>query len=142
MHTEAPTAGVEIPCAVRRKLIEYLVSREEVTAELADRIVTGTAGFLAVSAGHPGRRPAPSVLIDKGWHAFLMLPADYADFCTSLGRLVDHVPETGPRNMGTARSDVSRTRELIEADGHPLDEELWAVAADCSQCHAGGSDSP
>ncbi|UGQ14688.1 hypothetical protein LO772_14545 [Yinghuangia sp. ASG 101] len=140
--TYVPTAGVEVPAVVRQKLIEYLVSREAVTAELADRIVTATAVFLAVSATHPGRRLVPSVLIDKGWHAFLMYPAAYTAFCAQLGRLVDHVPDTGPQNMGTARADVSRTRDLIRTNGHPIDGDLWAVAADCSQCHAGCSDSP
>lgn len=63
-------------------------------------------------------------------------------FCDRLGRLVDHVPDAKPRNMGAARADVAWTRDLIRADGHPADDELWAVSADCSQCHAGCSDSP
>ncbi|MYW01850.1 hypothetical protein [Streptomyces sp. SID3343] len=69
--------------------------------------------------------------------------ADYAEHCAKLGRFVHHVPDTAPRTMADARAEVILTTEVIKAAGFEVDAELWAVAAaDCSQCHAGCSDSP
>ncbi|OPC81142.1 hypothetical protein B4N89_09430 [Embleya scabrispora] len=142
--TPTATTGVPVPDAVRARLITRIrADRPEIGAELADRIVTGTAVFLAVGAANPEARMTPSALVDVGWHAWVLHTIDYAEYCERIGRFVHHVPDPAPRTMADARAEVSRTAERIKAAGHPVDAELWTVAAaDCTQCHAGCSDSP
>ncbi|WP_439675880.1 glycine-rich domain-containing protein [Embleya sp. MST-111070] len=136
--------GVLVPAAVRARLTARIrADRPEIDADLADRIVTGTAEFLTVSAADPRARMVPSALIDVGWHAWVLHTVDYAEYCDRIGRFVHHVPDTGSRTMAQGRDDVVRTAEAIKAAGFEVDAELWAVAAaDCSQCHAGCHDSP
>lgn len=134
--------GITVRGTTRARLVAYLIDREGTPPELADRIVTATAEFLAVSAANPDARMTPSVLVDTGWHAFLMHPAAYTEFCASVGVLVDHVPEMGGHNPARQREQVIRTQSLIQSAGYTADDQVWADAATCSQCHAGCSDSP
>ncbi|MEU8131953.1 glycine-rich domain-containing protein [Streptodolium elevatio] len=136
--------AVHVSAALRARLSARIQSeRPEIGAELADRIVSGTAVFLAVSAANPVQRMTPSALIDVGWHAWVLHTRDYAEFCATLGRFVHHVPTDEARPATEGRAEVTRTADLIKSAGYPVDAELWAVAgADCSQCHAGCSDSP
>lgn len=137
--------GVLVPAAVRARLTARIrADRPEIDADLADRIVTGTAVFLAVSAANPAARMVPSVLVDVGWHAWVLHTVEYAEFCEGIGRFVHHVPDPTARTMARARVEVARTAEAITAAGFDVDPELWAIssAGDCSQCHEGCSDSP
>ncbi|SCG01273.1 hypothetical protein GA0115255_116148, partial [Streptomyces sp. Ncost-T6T-2b] len=103
-------------------------------------------GFLAASAALPGTELSPSKAVDVGWHTFILHTVDYAEFCERVaGRFIHHVPtedaQTG-EDSGAARQ---RTLDAITAAGYRIDHELWPDAAkmgDCSQCHAGCSDSP
>ncbi|MYS79789.1 glycine-rich domain-containing protein [Embleya scabrispora] len=146
--TPSAATGVRIPEAVRARLIARIrADRPEITTELADRIVSGTAVFLTVAAANPEAPMTPSALVDVGWHAWVLHTVDYAKFCDRIGRFVHHVPDTMPRTMAHGRVGVTSTVEVIKAAGYPVDAELWAVAAGdcdskCTQCYAGCSDSP
>ncbi|MFE2533063.1 glycine-rich domain-containing protein [Streptomyces sp. NPDC059371] len=116
----------------------------EISADIAHRIVSQAVAFIAASGRQPGQTLAPSALVDLGWHAFILHTVDYAAFCEkAAGRLVHHVPTD---DGDTATEEAQRTRErtlaAISAAGFSVDRELWPDVAECTQCHAGCTDSP
>ncbi|MFF3884002.1 glycine-rich domain-containing protein [Streptomyces sp. NPDC001914] len=116
----------------------------EISVDLARRIVGQTAAFIAASGRQPGQSLAPSALVDIGWHAFLLHTVDYAAFCERVvGRFVHHVPtDDGQEAAGEVQQTRKRTIAAIEAAGYAVDSELWPDMADCTQCHAGCTNSP
>ena len=116
----------------------------DIDTPTARRIVGQTAAFIATSGQQPGQSLAPSKLVDYGWHAFVLHTVDYADFCQRVvGRFVHHVPtDEDEETPGGPRATRERTLAAITAAGYAVDEALWPDAADCTQCHAGCSDSP
>lgn len=130
--------------AVFQRLAQRLVKDHALDEQYAARIVDQTAAFLKACADNPTTALAPSMAVDLGWHAFILHTADYADFCQAVaGRFIHHEP-TGEEGNGTveARNILKATAAAIRRSGLTVDPELWASAADCSQCHAGCSDSP
>lgn len=116
----------------------------EITEATARRIVGQAAAFIAASGSQPGQSLAPSKLVDIGWHAFILHTVDYARFCEQVvGRFVHHVPtdEDDEKPDGT-QAARERTLATITAAGYAVDEELWPDMAECTQCHAGCTDSP
>jgi hypothetical protein len=116
----------------------------EIDQATARRIVGQTAAFIATSGRQPGQSLAPSELVDHGWHAFILHTADYAEFCQrAVGRFVHHVPTAeGEQLPGGPQATRTRTLTAITAAGYTIDRDLWPDMAECSQCHAGCSDSP
>ncbi|MFI6662516.1 glycine-rich domain-containing protein [Streptomyces sp. NPDC050523] len=115
----------------------------EISEATARRIVGQAAAFVAASGQQPGQLLAPSRLVDHGWHAFILHTVDYADFCRRIvGRFVHHVPTDEDGQLPHAAQTRERTLTAIRTAGYTVDEELWAKAADCNQCHAGCHDSP
>lgn len=116
----------------------------EISEATARRIVGQAAGFIAASGQQPGQSLAPSELVDYGWHAFILHTADYAEFCERVaGGFVHHVPtDAGDEMPGGLKATRERTLAAITAAGYTVDEELWPDMADCTQCHAGCTDSP
>jgi hypothetical protein len=116
----------------------------KITEATARRIVGQAAAFIAASGKQPGQSLAPSKLVDHGWHAFILHTVDYARFCEQVvGRFVHHVPTDEDDEMpGGAQATRERTLAAIAAAGYTVDEELWPDMADCTQCHAGCTDSP
>ncbi|MFG2194876.1 glycine-rich domain-containing protein [Streptomyces sp. NPDC048639] len=110
----------------------------------ADRIVTQTAAFLAACGDNTGQPLSPSGSIDVGWHTFILHTREYAAFCQRIaGHFVHHVPtDPDEGEEGTAAAARQRTLEAITAADYTVDLELWPEMSDCSQCHAGCSDSP
>ncbi|WP_030988453.1 glycine-rich domain-containing protein [Streptomyces sp. NRRL S-1813] len=119
----------------------------ELSDDLGDRGVHQMVVFLATSAGTDAPM-TPSRRVDLFWHAFVLRTKLYADFCTALGGFIHHVPDRGSRNPVEARAALIRTRNAISAAGYEIDPAFWPgenaadCSADCSQCHAGCSDSP
>lgn len=111
----------------------------------AARITEQALAFLEACAANPGAGLAPSPEVDKGWHAFILHTADYAEFCHRVaGRFIHHLPdEPGEEDSGAG---VTATVAAIRALGISVDADLWATASectsDCHQCHAGCHDSP
>jgi hypothetical protein len=113
---------------------------------VAGRIVDQALAFLQACALNPGAGLAPSDEVDKGWHAFILFTADYAEFCQRIaGRFIHHLPvEPGVAADGGAA--LHATVAAMRAAGLAVDEDLWPTAADCEskchQCHGGCYDSP
>lgn len=116
----------------------------KISEETARRIVGQTCAFIAASGKRPGQQLVPSDLVDYGWHAFILHTVDYAAYCQRIaGRFVHHVPTDEDEQVaGGAPAAQARTVAAIEAAGYTVDPELWTTAADCTQCHAGCTDSP
>jgi hypothetical protein len=126
------------------KLTQRVTKDHGLDTALAARIVDQTAAFLKACADNPHTPLSPSMAVDLGWHAFVLHTADYATFChTIAGRFIHHQPidEEGD-GSDEARAALRATVRAILRSGVMVDQELWAAAADCSQCHAGCSDSP
>jgi hypothetical protein len=139
-----PAALVE-PEMTERLARRITTDHPEISEATARRIIGQTAAFLAASGRQPGQSLAPSELVDIGWHTFILHTIDYADFCENVvGRFVHHVP-TGEDELlpGGAAETRERTLAAITAAGYTADPELWPEASpDCTQCHAGCTDSP
>jgi hypothetical protein len=116
----------------------------EIGEATARRVVGQAAAFVVASGRQSGQSMAPSLLVDFGWHAFILHTVDYADFCQRVvGRFVHHVPTGDDEQLsGSAEAARERTLAAIRTAGYTVDDELWATAADCNQCHAGCHDSP
>ncbi|CDR10219.1 glycine-rich domain-containing protein [Streptomyces iranensis] len=126
------------------RLAARIVKDHDIALPLAERIAAQTAAFLAVCANNTSQPLTPSKAIDIGWHTFILHTRDYADFCQHVaGHFIHHVP-TDPEEgeHGTAAAARQRTLDAIATAGYAVDTDLWPEAADCSQCHAGCSDSP
>lgn len=144
-HTSTRTSGRAIIAdTVFERLTQRLAKDHGLDETYAARIVDQTGAFLKACADNPTTALAPSMAVDLGWHAFVLHTADYADFCQQIaGRFIHHVPsdEEGDGSQ-EARAVLKATVDAIRRSGLAVDLELWAAAADCTQCHAGCSDSP
>ncbi|MEU0135650.1 hypothetical protein ABZ172_16720 [Streptomyces sp. NPDC006296] len=113
----------------------------------ARRIIGQAAAFIAASAALPGAELAPSKAVDVGWHTWILHTVDYAAFCNRVaGRFIHHVPTAeGAMVQGGSAAARQRTLDAITAAGFRIDHDLWpgvAKTSECSQCHAGCTDSP
>jgi hypothetical protein len=117
--------------------------RPDMTGDLADRGIGQMIAFLV--AGTRTAVPlSPSRLVDDFWHAFILRTQAYAAFCERIaGRFIHHAPDL-PRTVDEATKVTRRyeTLEAIAAAGFTVAPELWPTASECSQCHAGCTDSP
>ncbi|TYK43281.1 glycine-rich domain-containing protein [Actinomadura decatromicini] len=122
-------------------LVRDLVEEEHENLEAATRIVGQTLVFLRACADSPGAMLSPSKRVDKGWHRFILRTHLYAEFCERVaGRFLHHDPVcTADIQSGAA---LARTVAALHATGFHVDDELWDVSGDCSQCHAKCYDSP
>jgi hypothetical protein len=112
----------------------------------AEQIMDQALAFLQACALNPAAGLAPSAEVDKGWHAFILHTADYAEFCQrTADRVIHHLPaEPGDQdNGGTA---IHATMAAMRAAGLPVNTALWPASADyhskCHHCHSGCHDSP
>ena len=111
----------------------------------AARITEQALAFLVACAANPGAGLAPSPEVDKGWHAFILHTADYAEFCDNVAdRFIHHLPdEVGEEDNGAG---VPATVAAMRTLGLRIDAGLWGTAveftSECHQCHAGCHDSP
>ncbi|MFJ8147030.1 glycine-rich domain-containing protein [Streptomyces sp. NPDC096048] len=146
---EHPVGTTNPAALVDSQVTDRLVRRitadhPEISESTARRIVGQAAAFIAASGQQPGQSLAPSELVDYGWHAFILHTVDYAEFCERVaGGFVHHVPtDEGNEMLGGAQAARERTLAAITTAGYTVDEELWPAMADCTQCHAGCTDSP
>ncbi|WP_046494355.1 glycine-rich domain-containing protein [Streptomyces odonnellii] len=115
---------------------------------LARRIVLEALKFVATSASRPGFAPAPSRVVDEGWHALILHTRTYTRLCKSLGSTVHHVPQAPDADR--APGILERTQAAIVAAGFATDPELWlpaqdrsvTVAADCQHSPSPCEDHP
>ncbi|MFK0252133.1 glycine-rich domain-containing protein [Streptomyces sp. NPDC090445] len=126
--------------------VVHLVQRDNdgVEEALATRIVDESLRFVVAAGQSTGRHLRPSKAVDMGWHALILHTAMYRELCSSLGRFIDHRPETLRRDADT----LDRTMEAIREAGYEPDACLWGPladteiqAGDCmhTECTEGGS---
>jgi hypothetical protein len=135
------------PREVTARLGRYIVKEHpEIDQPLAEQLIIAAAVFQSACAQNPAARLAPSRLVDIGWHAWLMHTVDNAILSQVIGCVVHHVPtEDGKALAGDAVEARQRTLSAITGAGYTVDHVAWpptAIMGECSQCHAGCSDSP
>ncbi|MFI5987805.1 hypothetical protein ACIBEA_44010 [Streptomyces sp. NPDC051555] len=118
----------------------------ELTDDLGERGVNQMAAFLATST-QTDEPLTPSLRVDRFWHKFLKRSVPYVAFSRALGvDYIHHVPEDDEEGSDPAagRAAMAVTTAAVREAGHHVDAEFWPNegAADCSQCHAGCTDSP
>jgi hypothetical protein len=128
------------------RLTRRIIADHGMDPAMAERIMGQALAFLQACAVNPGGGLAPSDQVDKGWHAFILHTADYAEFCQRVaGRFIHHRP-TDPGQEDDGGAAIHATLTAMRAAGLPVDEDLWPSAAECEskchQCHAGCHDSP
>ncbi|MEV6655023.1 hypothetical protein [Streptomyces sp. NPDC051219] len=149
---DRPVGSTDPATLVGPEVMESLSARitkdhPDIDRATARRIVAQAAAFLAASAQRSGDELSPSKLVDIGWHTWILHTVDYALFCEQVaGRFIHHVPtEDGQQADGGPEAALKRTLAAITQAGFTIDPDLWPAAAkmgECSQCHAGCSDSP
>jgi hypothetical protein len=79
----------------------------------AEQVTDQALAFLQACALDPAAGLAPSAGVDKGWHAFILHTADYAEFCQRVaGRFIHHLPaEPGDRGQRRRREPRDRDRD-------------------------------
>ncbi|MFI0739450.1 glycine-rich domain-containing protein [Streptomyces sp. NPDC021100] len=127
---------------VWERQVRLIMRDHGVERGLAERTLGQTVAFLVTSAERPEVEMAPAPRVDLGVHSFVLDTVNYTDFCrTAAGRYVHHVPRL-PEG-GSEPPSLKATVRAVKAAGFAVDHELWnATEADCSQCHAGCTDSP
>ncbi|MFG2717021.1 hypothetical protein ACGFW5_01730 [Streptomyces sp. NPDC048416] len=118
----------------------------ELTDDLGERGVSQMAAYLAATV--TTEEPlTPSLRVDRFWHEFLKRSVPYLAFSRALGvDYIHHVPneDEGGSDPEAGRAAMAVTTTVIREAGFTVDAEFWPNegAADCSQCHAGCTDSP
>ncbi|AYG80948.1 hypothetical protein DWB77_03086 [Streptomyces hundungensis] len=118
----------------------------DLTDDMGERGVNQMVAFLATSTV-TGQPMTPSLRVDRFWHRFLKRSVPYLAFSRALGvDYIHHVPDDteGGADPEAGRAAMEATTAAITAAGFEVDAEFWPGmgAADCSQCHAGCTDSP
>ncbi|MDK0520995.1 hypothetical protein [Streptomyces sp. ML-6] len=118
----------------------------EMSDDQGERGVSQMAAFLVAST-LTDEPLTPSLRVDLFWHAFLQRSVPYVAFAKSLGvDYIHHVPDDDESGSDpeAGRAAMEATKAAIRAVGFTIDPEFWPNegAADCTQCHAGCTDSP
>ncbi|WP_435643342.1 hypothetical protein ACR9VJ_18010 [Streptomyces sp. H49] len=144
LERQALPVSALCPDEVRDRLALTVVKdHPEFSVEYAGRLVVEAAKFQAASAARPDVRMAPSLLVDHGWHAWLTNTIDRDALMTRIGGVVHHVPELPGEDGGDKAAVRRQTLAVMTETGYAADLELWpAASGECSQCHAGCTDSP
>lgn len=104
---------------------------------MADRVFGQAVAYLitAMEKRGEGMGMGCGPLVDNGVHVFILDTLNYQEFCTKhLGEFLHHIPEVEFKVDGS----VTRTAEIIEANGFEVDWALWeADAAKCTPCRPG-----
>jgi len=113
-----------LPSGLYDRLAGRLEQEHGHQREKACCIVDETARFLTLCATYPDTAFAPSVLVDQGWHAFILYTRDYAEFCDRIaGRFLHHQPTDGAagERPPTARDTV----EFMQRAGIGYNAAMW-----------------
>ncbi|MFJ2270227.1 glycine-rich domain-containing protein [Streptomyces sp. NPDC087849] len=124
--------------------VQLIMRDHAMERDLAERIFGQAVAYLVTSAERPEVPMGPAQAVDLGVHSFVLDSINYMAFCDQhAGRYIHHVPQLP--GEGTQEPPALRdTVRTIRASGFEIDAELWTMkdAADCTQCHAGCTDSP
>ena len=142
--TEATTAAMTVPkepeileCILKFRSPEIprrIAQKAGIPTEKAEELFVETLKYLYVCRQARKARisVAPSLILDDGWHNFILFTKEYARFCKEyVGEFIHHVPDIGEPNQ--ERYVISR--QVAESLLGPLDSAIWPEAgmADCCQ---------
>ncbi|MYY06448.1 MULTISPECIES: hypothetical protein [unclassified Streptomyces] len=133
-----------VPTQVWDREVRLIMRDHAMERELAERTFGQAVAYLVTSAERPETRMGPSPAVDLGVHSFVLDSMNYMAFCDQhAGRYIHHVPHL-PGEGTQGPPALGDTTKAIRTTGFEIDPELWTMedAADCSQCHAGCTDSP
>ncbi|MBZ4034173.1 hypothetical protein K6T82_05310 [Flavobacterium sp. 17A] len=69
---------------------------------------------------------SPSEIVDIVWHQHLIFTNSYSDFCTLLGKRIEHIPSTHNRSeFEKFKSAKERTKELYKINFGVQPAEVW-----------------
>jgi hypothetical protein len=114
--------------------VALLLRDSVVVRSLAERILGQAVAYILTAMEHPGVDMGVGKTVDIGVHQVILDTPLYFAFCDEFngGVYKHHAPLVERRRDGT----VSRTAELMRANGFPVDDELWDTdASDCSPCN-------
>lgn len=75
-------------------------------------------GFLQLCAKEPDGKYSPSVVVDIGWHTFILYTREYAGFCERVaGRFLHHEPTDVPGDANNDVNDSEQTMQAIDSTG-------------------------
>lgn len=115
--TEIARRAAEAYARVADFNVEPVIQRLMTDHQL-DRLVAGEQmgelkKFLAICAAsdEPIGMAGP---VDDAWHSFLMFTRDYRDFCSRLGKYIDHVPDTDEGDHAESAAGYATFLQLYE----------------------------
>ncbi|MEV7525542.1 hypothetical protein [Streptomyces sp. NPDC091371] len=145
---ESPTEVLNLISPELRALLIKEVRKDwpDLTHDLGERGVNQMVAFLATSV-RTDEPLTPSLRVDWFWHQFLKRSVPYVAFSRALGvDYIHHIPDEdeGGADPEAGRAAMAQTTAAIRTAGFTVDAEFWPNegVADCSQCHAGCTDSP
>nr|WP_202447193.1 hypothetical protein [Streptomyces sp. SID5468] len=137
--------GLISPALRARLITDVRKNWPDLTDDMGERGVNQTAAFLVTSA-RTTETLTPSLRVDAFWHRFILRSQDYAAFSERLGAgFIHHFPDPSEQTDPVkGRAALERATAAIAAAGFTIDAEFWPGmgAAECTQCHAGCTDSP
>lgn len=97
---------------------------------VAERVMDQALALLWVmGTTKSGATMAPSVIVDPGWHTFMLHSQEYANWCEQqFGYFLHHAPNKMVRTRGLMVSVTGKIRE----HGFAVDEGLWGTTAECN----------
>ncbi len=113
-----------------KMLIARYMFKHECSNVQAQAVFNEMKKFLWVCAKHPGRRHAPSQIVDGMWHELVQFSHEYFALCRLLGvDYIHHRPTKGADQLA-----YRRTRQAIAAEFGSDDKGFWPerAAADCT----------
>lgn len=132
---------------LEHRLVQRIMKDEDLTFDLASRILDQAVGYLKLAALRPDMHYSPSPLVDIGWHTFILYTREYGKFCRELtgGQFIHHEPTDNPGTAGESLGPYQTAAAMREL-GITVDEPLWAClckadhssgSGDCSNCNGG-----
>lgn len=100
----------------------------------AERIMNEALGYLRLCGESVTVSYGPSLLVDIGWHTFILYTREYAAFCERIaGCYIHHEPSDQVESTRDINL-IPRTIAAMQERGLAIDMEVWrgAVAARCS----------
>lgn len=126
--------------SLRVRIVNRIIKEEDVSQDVACRILDQTLSFLTLCANEEGAF-TPSPMVDIGWHAFILYTREYAAYCQLIARrFIHHVPDDAAcgSQSDTPKQGPAMTMEAMGRFGLPVDEMLWTcLDKDCSNCNGG-----
>ncbi|MFN7492288.1 MAG: hypothetical protein ACK5RG_05175 [Cyclobacteriaceae bacterium] len=95
------------------------------TSDFTDRAILEYKKFMYLAATSD-RMVSPSEIVDAVWHQHLVFTQSYQDFCTRLGKPIQHVPSTHSREEADRfKKAREHTRKLYAENFGEPPHDIW-----------------